>query len=75
MPSTIRNELRLSIRIGLTKGLRLIHCMRRKLSETERDRIAEAIADHLALANWKIEAGEPIEPHGMRPIIRPPPDL
>ena len=39
--------------MGLTKGLRLVHGMRRKLSEEERMRIADAICDHLEMAGWE----------------------
>jgi hypothetical protein len=64
MTWTTRDDLVLSIRMGLTKGLRLVHGMRRKLSIEERDTISRAIADHLKLTNWKIEKGPPLEAHG-----------
>ncbi len=41
---TIRDDLRLTIRMGLTRGLRLVRGMRRKLSEEERNRVAFASA-------------------------------
>lgn len=61
-----RDELRLTIRMGLTRGLTLVHGMRRQLSEEERNRIAEAIIDQLALANYRIESGPPVGGHGSR---------
>jgi hypothetical protein len=64
MSWTIRDDLRLSIRMGLTKGLRLVPGMRRQLSEAERDRVAAAIADHLHLSNWRIAPGPPLPGHG-----------
>ena len=50
MPFTREDDLRLSIRMGLTKGLRLIRGMRRQLDEDERSRVAEAIRLHLERA-------------------------
>ena len=40
MPFTREDDLRLSIRIGLTRGLRLVRRMRRQLDEDERAREA-----------------------------------
>ena len=71
MPWTIRDDLRLTIRMGLTRGLRLVHGMRRKLTEEERNRVAEAIVDQVLRSNYKIEAGDPIEGHG--PNLTPQP--
>ena len=64
MAWTIRDDLRLTIRLGLTKGLNLIHGMRRRLSQDERDRVADTIAEHLLRANYRIEPGEPSQGHG-----------
>jgi hypothetical protein len=61
---TTRDDLVLSIRMGLTKGLRLVRGMRRKLSLEERDTISRAIADRLELGSWKIGKGPPSEGHG-----------
>ncbi len=47
MPFTREDDLRLSIRMGLTKGLRLVRGLRRQLDEEERNRIAEASREHL----------------------------
>jgi hypothetical protein len=40
--------------MGLTKGLRLVRGLRRQLDEEDRNRVAEAIREHLALAGWRI---------------------
>ena len=68
-----RRPPRPSIRVGLTKCLRLVHGMRRKLSVEKRDRIADAIHEQLEtgeLANWKVELGCPIQ-QPRRPLSRP----
>jgi hypothetical protein len=75
MTWTIRDDLRLSIRMGLTRGLRLVRGMRRQLSENERGRVAEAIVDHLDRANWRIEPGPPLAGHGRNSAFRPKPPL
>ena len=59
-----RDDLRLAIRMGLTKGLRLVSGMRRQLTEEERNRVADAIIDHLNSANYRITQGPPLPPHG-----------
>jgi hypothetical protein len=48
-------ELRLSVVMGLRKGLKLIRGMKRSLSEDEQHKIAGAIVEHLEQSNWKIE--------------------
>jgi hypothetical protein len=58
------DELRLSVVMGLRKGLCLIRGMRRSLTEEERHKIAGAIVEHLDNHNWKIEQGPPPEGHG-----------
>jgi hypothetical protein len=58
------DDLRLSIIIGLRRGLSLIRGMRRALTEDDRRKVADAIAEHLQRNNWKIEQGEPLEGHG-----------
>jgi hypothetical protein len=63
MPFTRKDDLRLSIRMGLSKGLGLVRGLRRQLDEDERNRIAEAIRDHLELAGWRIEPGPGIGGH------------
>jgi len=70
MPFTREDDLRLSIRMGLTKGLRLIRGMRRQLSEDERTRVAETIREQLMLSNWKIEKGPPIGAIASSPAAR-----
>jgi hypothetical protein len=61
MPWTIRDDLRLTIRMGLTRGLRLVYFMRRKLSEEERNRVADAIVEQVLRSNYKIEVGQPMK--------------
>jgi hypothetical protein len=51
------HELRLSVIMGLRKGLRLIRRMRRSLTEDEQHKIAGAIVQELKQSNWKIEQG------------------
>jgi hypothetical protein len=61
---TKADALRLTIVMGLPKGLSLIRGMRRSLTEDDQHKVADAIAEQLARANWKIEQGEPLEGHG-----------
>jgi hypothetical protein len=63
MPFTPEDDLRLSIRMGHPKGLRLVRGMRRQLNENDRNRPAEAIREHLALAGWRIKPGPRICGH------------
>jgi hypothetical protein len=65
MPQTwlITRDLRLSIVMGLRKGLRLVRGMRRTLTEEEQFRIADEIAADLKLSNWDIRPGEPAPGH------------
>jgi hypothetical protein len=58
-----KKQLVFDVMIGLRKGLKLVTGMRRQLSEDEQQRISGAIADHLELANWKMEKGPPSVPH------------
>jgi hypothetical protein len=55
MAFTPEDDLHLSIQMGLTKGLRLVRGMRRQLDEDDRNRVAEATREHLALAGWRIK--------------------
>jgi hypothetical protein len=51
MPFTREDDLRLSIRMGLARGLRrLVRGMRRQLDEDDRNRFAESI--RVALTGW-----------------------
>ena len=61
---TTADELRLSVLIGLRKGLSLIRGMRRSLSEDQQRVVAGAIVEHLESTNWKIEQGPTREGHG-----------
>jgi hypothetical protein len=58
------DELRLSVLMGLRKGLSLCRGMRRSLTEDEQHKVAGAIVEHLESTNWKIERGPPREGHG-----------
>jgi hypothetical protein len=70
---SIRDDLRFSVKFGLSQGLRRVRGMRRQVTDAERDRIAEAIVDYLFLANWKIEKGPPLAPHGTGAHFSPKP--
>jgi hypothetical protein len=61
---TRADELRLSVVMGLRRGLGLIRGMRRTLTEEQQHTVARAIVDHLESTNWKIEQGPPREGHG-----------
>ena len=74
MSWTGRDDLRLTIKIGLRKGLALVHGMRRAMTDVEQDRVADAIADHLKLANYKVEPGPSLTGHGQNFDFRPEPD-
>jgi hypothetical protein len=56
-PWTPEDNLRLSIRMGLAKGLCLVRGLRQQLDEDDRNRVAEAIREHLQLAGWRIAPG------------------
>jgi hypothetical protein len=58
------DELRLSVLMGLRKGLSLIRGMRRSLTDDKQHKVAEAIVDHLESTNWKIVRGPALEGHG-----------
>lgn len=66
------DSLRLSIVMGLRKGLQLVRGMRRALTEDQQHTVAEAIAKHLRATNWKIEQGPPPEGHGPHLMAKPP---
>lgn len=70
---TDRGSLRLSVVMGLRKGLSLRSAMRRGLSEHDQRKIAEEIIKHLEQSNWKIVQGPPLEggaSHLARPLKR-----
>ena len=69
---TKTQQLAFDIMLGLRKGLKLVRGMRRSLSEEEQRRVSSKIAEHLELANWKIERGPPS--HGAGQLYRPPDD-
>jgi hypothetical protein len=61
---TRAQDLRLSVVMGLRRGLSLIRGMPRALTEDEQHKVADAIVEHLQHNNWKIEQGPPREGHG-----------
>ena len=63
MPFTPDDNLRLAIRYGLVKGLRLVRGLRQQFSEDDRTRVAEAIREHLNLPGWQIEPGPGVGGH------------
>jgi hypothetical protein len=60
---TKADSLRLSVVMGLRKGLKLCRGMRRALTEDEQHKIAGAIVEHMESANWRIEQGPMPEGH------------
>jgi hypothetical protein len=54
---TTSDSLRLTVVMGLRKGLKLCRGMRRALTEDEQHKVAGAIVEHLESHNWKIEQG------------------
>ena len=58
------DDLRLSVVMGLRKGLSLVRGMRRSLTEDEQHKVATAVVEHLESTNWKIEQGPMREGHG-----------
>jgi hypothetical protein len=63
MTWSLADELRLSVRIGLRRGLGSIRGMRRSLTEDEQNKIARVIVEDLESYNWRIERGPPSEGH------------
>jgi hypothetical protein len=59
--STEQDSLRLSVVMGLRKGLTRIRGMRRALTEEDQRKIAEEIIKQLEQSNWKITQGPPLE--------------
>jgi hypothetical protein len=49
MPFTPEDNLRLAIRYGLVKGLRLVRGLRQQFNEDDRTRVAETIREAFAL--------------------------
>jgi hypothetical protein len=56
-------SLRLTVLMGLRKGLKLCRGMRRALTEDEQHKFAGAIVEHLEQSSWKIEQGPASEGH------------
>jgi hypothetical protein len=61
---TTADDLRLTVLIGLRRGLKLCRGMRRALTEDEQHKVAAAIVEHLETHNWKIEQGPGARGHG-----------
>jgi hypothetical protein len=57
------DDLRLTVLMGLRKGLSLCRGMRRSLTEDEQHKVAGAIVEQLEHSNWKIEKGPMLEGH------------
>jgi hypothetical protein len=57
MTWTKRDNLQFDIAFGLGKGAKLLHGLRRQLSEEDRKTIAKVILDHLERSNWRFERG------------------
>jgi hypothetical protein len=60
---TTADSLRLTVLMGLRKGLKLCRGMRRALTEDEQRKVAGVIVEHLESHNWKIEQGPAREGH------------
>jgi hypothetical protein len=58
---TTDDELRLTVLMGLRRGLTLCRWMRRALTEDEQKKIARVIVEDLASYNWRVERGPPVE--------------
>jgi hypothetical protein len=61
---TKADELRLSVLMGLRKGLSLVRGMRRSLTENQQRVVAGVTVEHLEQSNWKVEQGPTREGHG-----------
>ncbi len=55
-PAEIARQVAADVRFALTFK---VGRSRRPLTDTERDLVAAAVVEHLQLANWLIERGEP----------------
>jgi hypothetical protein len=65
---TTADSLRLTVLMGLRKGLKLCRGMRRALSEDEQQKVAGVIVEQLEQSNWKIDQGPASEGHGQKII-------
>ena len=61
---TKADSLRLTVLMGLRKGLSLVRGMRRSLTDDEQHKVADAIVGHLERSNWRIEQRPVREGHG-----------
>jgi hypothetical protein len=60
---TKADSLRLTVVMGLRKGLKLCRGMRRSLTEDEQHKVAGVIVEHLESTDWRIEQGPESEGH------------
>ena len=51
------DDLRLTVLMGLRRGLKLCRGMRRALTEDEQHKVAAVIVEDVERSNWKIEQG------------------
>ena len=58
------DEFKLSVMMGLRRGLSLIRGARRTFNEDEQHKIADAIVQHLKSHNWRVEPGPERAGHG-----------
>jgi len=61
MTYTERDSLRLSVVMGLRKGLSLCRGMRRSLTEDQQNTVVIEIIKQLELSNYKIVQGPPLQ--------------
>jgi len=54
---TFEQRFRFALQLGLRKALKLVR-LKRQVSETDEQIMADTIADHLRLANYRIEEGQ-----------------
>jgi len=59
---TFEQRFRFALQLGLRKALKLVR-LKRQVTETDERLMADAVADHLRLANYRIEEGPVAEGH------------
>jgi len=64
MTWTEKDNLRLSVVMGLRKGLSLIRGMRGRLTHDQQKLVADEIIKHLEQSNWTITKGPPLDDDG-----------
>lgn len=53
--------MRLTVLMGLRRGLKLCRGMRRALTEDEQKKVARVIVEEIASQNWRVERDPPSE--------------